>query len=168
MIGQKLVVPSGGQVNQTWQPTTAVAPASSSSTTASRASSGVYHVVRRGDFPGSIARLYGLKTKELMAMNNISDPRKIQIGTKLLVRKNGSVPSSVATLSAAAPKAAPTVSGPVPSTALSASSNTLDLTTITFQPEEESEGQLIPVSEEPAVSGTTFGDVPVMTLESSN
>ena len=168
MIGQKLVVPSGGQVNQTWQPTTAVAPASSSSTTASRASSGDYHVVRRGDFPGSIARLYGLKTKELMAMNNISDPRKIQIGTKLLVRKNGSVPSSVATLSAATPKAAPTVSGPVPSTALSASSNTLDLTTITFQPEEESEGQLIPVSEEPAVSGTTFGDVPVMTLESSN
>ena len=168
MIGQKLSVPAGGQVNQTWKPRTAVSPASSTAATVSRASNGDYHVVRRGEFPGSIARLYGLKTTELMAMNKISDARKIQIGTKLLVRKNGSVPSSVSTLSASAPKATPELSSTPSTAALSAPSETLDLTTITFQPEEEAEGQLIPVSEEPAVNGASFGDVPVMTVESAN
>lgn len=168
MIGQKLVVPSGGQVNSTWKPHTAVSPASSTATSPSRASSGDYHVVRRGEFPGSIARLYGLKTTELMAMNRISDPRKIQIGTKLLVRKNGSLPSSVSTLSASAPKVLPSLPSTASTAALSAPSNDLDLTTISFQPEEEAEGQLIPVSEEPTVGGASFGDVPVMTLESSN
>ena len=40
--------------------------------------------------------MYGLKTSELMSLNNISDPSKLQIGTKLLVRSGGnSLPASV-------------------------------------------------------------------------
>jgi LysM repeat protein len=168
MIGQKLVVPSGGQVNQSWQPSTAVSPSDSSvSVSASRASSGDYHVVRRGEYPGSIARMYGLKTSELMQLNNIDDPRKIQIGAKLLVRKNGSLPSSVTTLGASASKVTPSLSS-TPKATLSTSSDKLDFTTLSFQAEEEAEGQLIPVGESPAVVGPSFEDVPVMTIESAN
>lgn len=86
MVGQELVVPSGGPVRSGYKPS----PAASTS-----ASGGDYHVVRRGEYPGSIARRYGLKASELMAINNISDPSRLQIGTRLVVRHGGSLPQSV-------------------------------------------------------------------------
>jgi len=171
MVGQKLVVPGGGQVNQSWQPRTASQPSSSTASTSRRAnsaSSGDYHVVRPGEFPGSIARMYGLKTAELMAMNNISDPRKIQIGTKLLVRGNGAVPSSVTTLSASTPKASTSVATPASTAQTASSINLLDFESVSLQPEEEAEGQLVPVSEASLVPGPSLEDVPVMTVESAN
>ena len=43
------------------------------------------YVVRAGDSPASIAQQFGIKTDDLMAANNISDPQKLQIGQTLKI-----------------------------------------------------------------------------------
>jgi LysM repeat protein len=91
LVGQNLVVPSGGQVRDSYKPAVTLNSDSSLRT------GGDYHVVRHGEFPSKIARIYGLKTNELMTMNNISDPSKLQIGTRLIVRSGGSLPPSIGT-----------------------------------------------------------------------
>ena len=91
LVGQKLVVPSGGQVRDLYKPAVTLTSISSLPT------GGEYHIVRRGEYPSTIARKYGLKTTELMIINNIADPSKLQIGTRLIVRSGGSIPSSIST-----------------------------------------------------------------------
>ena len=85
LVGQKLVVPSGGKVRDSYKPAL---------TRTSSTSSNGYHHVSRGEYPSSIARKYGLKTSQLMSMNKISDPSKLQIGTRLVV-SNEILPPSV-------------------------------------------------------------------------
>jgi membrane-bound lytic murein transglycosylase D len=43
------------------------------------------HRVRRGETLGAIARKYGVSTKQLMAWNGISNPRKVKAGQKLII-----------------------------------------------------------------------------------
>lgn len=43
------------------------------------------HVVRSGESPSVIAKRYGMRTKELMTLNGITDPSKLQVGAKLTV-----------------------------------------------------------------------------------
>ena len=163
-IGQKLIVPGGGQIHSTWSPATAgstgVASAASS-TGATRSGGGDYHVVRSGEYPGSIARMYGLKTSELMAMNNIADPRKIQIGSKLLVKKGASMPSSVSTISTvpSAPRA-PSAQAPA-----KAGSGSLDLGPAALIPADEEELQLEEVFQGAPSLPASLEDIPVMTVE---
>ena len=91
LVGQSLSVPGGGPVRGSYKPANNVTVP-----TTARSSNGNYHIVSSGEYPGSIARMYGLKASELMSLNNISDPSKLQIGTKLLVRNGGSsLPASV-------------------------------------------------------------------------
>ena len=91
LVGQSLSVPGGGPVRGSYKPANNV-----NVPTTATSSNGNYHIVSSGEYPGSIARMYGLKTSELMSLNNISDPSKLQIGTKLLVRSGGSsLPASV-------------------------------------------------------------------------
>ncbi len=47
----------------------------------------IVHVVRPGDTIDSIAVAYGVTRQDIMALNNISDPRIIQIGQELKVRE---------------------------------------------------------------------------------
>jgi LysM repeat protein len=161
MIGQKLIVPGGGQIHSTWSPSTASSsPTPGASVASSSRSGGDFHVVRSGEYPGSIARMYGLKTNELMAMNNISDARKIQIGSKLLVKKSGSLPSSVSTVSA------PVSSSPAGASAPSIGGSTsLDLGPASLVPAEEGELQLQEVSPGTASLPASLEDLPVMTVE---
>jgi LysM repeat protein len=166
-VGQRLIVPGGGQIHETWSPTTAGSPSASTASTMSSGSAsgssranGDYHVVRSGEYPGSIARMYGLKTNELMAMNNISDPRKIQIGTKLLVKKSGSVPSSVSTIGAPSAPQAPSAT-----TAVRGSSGKLDLGPASLVPAAEEELQLQEVTPGVPSLPASLEDIPVMTVE---
>lgn len=43
------------------------------------------HVVVSGEYPSTIAKRYGLSVQALLDANGISDPRKLQVGQKLIV-----------------------------------------------------------------------------------
>ncbi|MFM8277096.1 MAG: LysM peptidoglycan-binding domain-containing protein [Cyanobium sp.] len=60
--------------------------------TSSFPSNATTHEVRTGESLSVIAEGYGLPMSRLMALNNISDPDKVNVGTKLQLR--GSVPST--------------------------------------------------------------------------
>ena len=53
----------------------------------STADSGKTYVVAKGDNPVTIARKLKVSYDDLLALNHIDDPRKLQIGQKLLVPK---------------------------------------------------------------------------------
>jgi LysM repeat protein len=50
-------------------------------------SSGKTYVVKKGDNPAGIAKKLKVSYNDLIALNHIDDPRKLQIGQKLLVPK---------------------------------------------------------------------------------
>lgn len=82
-IGQVLKVPSPN-VNSL-----AGAKSSHSSSSDPRADSAsevIEHVVESGETPGKIAQIYGMKTVDLLEMNNIKDPRRMRSGQVLKVR----------------------------------------------------------------------------------
>jgi LysM repeat protein len=43
------------------------------------------YVVRPGDNPATIAQQFGIRAQDLMAANNIEDPRKLQSGQSLKI-----------------------------------------------------------------------------------
>ncbi|HLS27954.1 MAG TPA: LysM peptidoglycan-binding domain-containing protein, partial [Opitutales bacterium] len=97
-IDQTLYVPEGGGNRP------AARSSSSSSSSASSASpSGATHTVKAGETPGGIAQSYGVTVDELMSANNISDPRRMQIGQKLVIpgrtQRSGSSSSTASTRS---------------------------------------------------------------------
>jgi len=86
--GQKLILPDHSKPS-TSQPekksaTPAIKKASSPSKKAATVSGETY-VVKAGDALSKIAALHGVKTKELMAANNIKDANRIRIGQKLVI-----------------------------------------------------------------------------------
>lgn len=98
-IGETLVIPVGEKdvAGSSSQPT-------SRALLTSIGSDGT-HKVRAGEIPGVIARKYGMTTAELMALNNIDDPRTLQVGQVLKVRKRSDL----------TPEAQPGVVAPKPS-----------------------------------------------------
>lgn len=108
-VGEVLTVPAGGSAPSasTNKPTTSVS--ASSTTTASQVSGTKTHTVKAGEYPAKIARQYGMTTKELLAINGISDPRKLRVGQKLTVSGSGSsanVDSRVETVVSSQPEPA--------------------------------------------------------------
>lgn len=57
------------------------------------------HTVRQGETLGKIASRYGVSVKQLMAWNNIKDPRKIHKGKGLVVRRSLALPATTAAVS---------------------------------------------------------------------
>jgi nucleoid-associated protein YgaU len=60
-------------------------------------SSGKTYVVKKGDNPVAIAKKLKVSYNDLMALNHIEDPRKLQIGQKLLVPKPTTNPKTTET-----------------------------------------------------------------------
>ena len=52
------------------------------------------HIVASGDTPSGIARQYGMSAKNLMRINHITDPTKLQIGQRLFVNAPQGAPTS--------------------------------------------------------------------------
>lgn len=50
--------------------------------------SGKFYIVQRGDSPAAIARKFKVSYPDLLKTNNIADPKKLQIGQKLLIPTN--------------------------------------------------------------------------------
>ena len=86
-VGQTLVVPASSS-----EPARSFSePVMPSQTTASP-SGLVTYTVKAGDTPSGIARQYGITSRELMAANNITDPRRLYIGRSLVIPSAGSTP----------------------------------------------------------------------------
>ena len=92
-VGDKLVVPVSSSSTGTSSSMSA-APSdsiSSSSTAPSFSASGARtHTVKSGEYPGKIASQYDMTTDELLALNGITDPRKLQVGKVLQVSGSSS------------------------------------------------------------------------------
>ncbi len=111
-VGQKLTIPDGKATPEPSAPVPTSAPVSSEAPSFDGDSN--VHVVAAGESPAVIAKRYGMKTSELMTLNNITDPRHLKVGQKLKVTgadttanvivadaPSGSEPMSVEALEAA-------------------------------------------------------------------
>ncbi|MBL6837927.1 MAG: LysM peptidoglycan-binding domain-containing protein [Puniceicoccaceae bacterium] len=131
-VGDKLLVPVSSNTGISSAMSAAPSDSISSSPTApSFSTSGARtHTVKSGEYPGKIASQYGMTTDELLALNGITDPRKLQVGKVLKVSGSSStanvdppVPVVTTTMMqidppiiAAAPEAGPsptTTAGPI-------------------------------------------------------
>lgn len=87
--GQVLKIPGKGETTAS-SGLVASAPAEAPVNTdlgAARVENGVLvHKVEAGEFPGSIARKYGMSVADLLKLNNISNPKALQVGTELKVK----------------------------------------------------------------------------------
>ncbi|MGC6424214.1 MAG: LysM peptidoglycan-binding domain-containing protein [Lentimonas sp.] len=87
-VGETLIIPEAGSTGgSSSSSTVAPAPTASVTTAVPAVSSGTgTHTVQAGEYPEGIARKYGMTSSELLALNGITDPRKLQIGQVLNVR----------------------------------------------------------------------------------
>ncbi len=88
-VGEKLIIPVSGASNASTTTTLKAAPVAGTKSPSSVSADNT-HTVKSGEYPATIARQYGMTTTELLAINGITDPRKIQIGQKLKVSPTGS------------------------------------------------------------------------------
>ncbi|WP_269523747.1 LysM peptidoglycan-binding domain-containing protein [Coraliomargarita parva] len=114
-VNEELLIPG----TATSTPVPAASSGSSTPAPVLTSGSGDYrtHTVKSGEYPATIARKYGMTTNELLALNGITDPRKLQVGQKLKVSGSGSaanVDSKTETVVSPAPAPAPTPT-PAPS-----------------------------------------------------
>jgi LysM repeat protein len=58
--------------------------------------SGKTYIVKKGDSPVTIARKLKVSYSDLMSLNHIEDPRKLQIGQKLLIPEKANLKSATA------------------------------------------------------------------------
>ena len=79
-VGQKLILPDYSKPSAS-QP----AEKSAKSAEAKAVASGDAYVVKPGDALSKIAAAHGVKTKDLMAANNLTDANKIRAGQKLVI-----------------------------------------------------------------------------------
>ena len=98
-VGQKLILPDYSKPSAS-QP----AEKSAKSADSKAVASGDAYVVKPGDALSKIAAAHGVKTKDLMAVNKITDANKIRVGQKLAIPGAKAAPAKA---EAAAPAAAP-------------------------------------------------------------
>jgi LysM repeat protein len=90
-IGTTLTIPAGASAPKASTPATPAAPAAAAETAAaspeagSVADSGKVYTVAKGDNPWKIAKKLKVPYADLLSLNGITDPRKLQIGQKLKV-----------------------------------------------------------------------------------
>ena len=86
-IGRELVIPehtngkTGGELEKlldSRQP-------AGRTTAGAGAENGKFYTIQRGDNPASIARKFKITASELLRVNNIDDPKKLQVGQRLLI-----------------------------------------------------------------------------------
>jgi LysM repeat protein len=146
-VGEELIIPVGASSSST--------TTSSSSLTAPKASTSVStvtvaptinaagtHTVKAGEYPATIARQYGMTTSELLAINGITDPRKMQIGQQLKVSTTGSAANVATKTETVAPKvstSSTTYQAPSVSTVSAASNGPVAIRVVEADPLVEDE-----------------------------
>jgi len=147
-VGETLVIPVSGSTSST-EGSTTVAPSTSFSPTAGART----HTVKSGEYPATIARKYGMTTGELLALNSITDPRKLQVGQVLQVSGSGSsanVDSRTETVVSPAPAVSTTTVPTTTVTTVPASSSVapVEITVIEADPLVEGDVTEIQIDEE--------------------
>ncbi len=116
-VGEKLTIPVNGNTSGYRKPSSAIT--STNTVPLAPSDNTAVHVVRTGEYPATIARKYGMTTSELLAMNGITDPRKMQVGQKLKVS-----PKSKAPIAEPKPQKAPLINPEAPAVIKPKTSNT--------------------------------------------
>ena len=168
-VGDKLVVPDSSSSTGTSSAITA-APSdsiSSSSTAPSFSASGARtHTVKSGEYPGKIASQYDMTTDELLALNGITDPRKLQVGKVLKVSGSSSTanvdpPAQVVTTTTEASSTLMTEPAPEASTSPTTSTGPIEIKVIESDPLVEGEATEI----EPDEMFEGAVEIPVIRLD---
>ena len=170
-VGETLVIPVGANANTsgalgtsgTSLGTSAASAAPSSTVTTSGSRT---HTVKPGEYPATIARQYGMPTGELLALNGITDPRKLQVGQVLKINGSGSaanVDSRTETVVSPAPApVSPAPASPAPRVPVT-SSGPVEIRVIEADPLVEGEATEIQTDE--LFNGAV--EIPVIRLEES-
>ena len=168
-VGDKLVVPVSSSSTGT-SPAMSAAPSgsiSSSSTAPSFSASGARtHTVKSGEYPGKIASQYDMTTDELLALNGITDPRKLQVGKVLKVSGSSSIanvdpPAQVVTTTTEAPSTLMTE--PVSTEAPSSTTNMVPIEIKVIESDPLVEGEAIEIEPDEMFEGAV--EVPVIRLD---
>ena len=168
-VGDKLVVPVSSSSTGTSSAMTA-APSdsiSSSSTAPSFSASGARtHTVKSGEYPGKIASQYDMTTDELLALNGITDPRKLQVGKVLKVSGSSSTanvdpPAQVVTTTTEASSTLMTEPAPEASISPTTSTGPIEIKVIESDPLVEGEATEI----EPDEMFEGAVEIPVIRLD---
>ncbi|MDQ8195605.1 LysM peptidoglycan-binding domain-containing protein [Coraliomargarita sp. SDUM461004] len=176
-VGDTLVLPvagsgssssgssSSGSAARTPAPTSPVTSANTVSSSGTRT-----HTVKSGEFPATIARKYGMTAGELLALNGITDPRKLQVGQVLQVSGSGSAANvDSRTETVVSPTAAPVTRQPAtptitPSASASPGNTTtgpVEITVIEADPLVE--GEVSEIEADEMFDGAV--EIPVIRLE---
>ena len=168
-VGDKLVVPVSSSSTGTSSAMSAVPSdsISSSSTAPSFSASGARtHTVKSGEYPGKIASQYDMTTDELLALNGITDPRKLQVGKVLKVSGSSSTanvepPAQVVTTTTEAPSTLMTEPAPEASSSPTTSTGPIEIKVIESDPLVEGEATEI----EPDEMFEGAVEIPVIRLD---
>ena len=168
-VGDKLVVPVSSSSTGTSSAMTA-APSdsiSSSSTAPSFSASGARtHTVKSGEYPGKIASQYDMTTDELLALNGITDSRKLQVGKILKVSGSSSTanvdpPAQLVTTTTEASSTLMTEPAPEASSSPTTSTGPIEIKVIESDPLVEGEATEI----EPDEMFEGAVEIPVIRLD---
>ncbi len=118
-VDQELLIPSGSGSTYAPAPSSSVTAPSSLNKPASTTNNAgeTVHTVRAGETLGIIARRYNVKVSDLMERNGITDPKRLAIGTVLVISSDSAAPSGVRTTKPApvsAPRAPAAPVAPAP------------------------------------------------------
>lgn len=93
-VGAKLRIPSTEQTARAKHRAAAKPKpkAASNGATAPLVTASGEYAVQAGDSPGLIAKKFGIKTEDLIQANNITDPKKLRIGQKLVIPGKAAAP----------------------------------------------------------------------------
>ena len=168
-VGDKLVVPvSSGSTGTSSAMTAAPSDSISSSSTAPSfsASGARTHTVKSGEYPGKIASQYDMTTDELLALNGITDPRKLQVGKVLKVSGSSSTanvdpPAQVVTTTTEASSTLMTEPAPEASSSPTTSTGPIEIKVIESDPLVEGEATEI----EPDEMFEGAVEIPVIRLD---
>jgi LysM repeat protein len=83
-VGQELILPASGKSVASTASTTASAPVVASANVPAPEGS-VPYTVQPGDGINSIAKKFGVPAKEICFQNNITDPKNLRVGQKLII-----------------------------------------------------------------------------------
>ena len=136
-VGQKLHIPMATAKATTDTAANTVSAGIATTSSAGWQAPGTYtengqtiHIVDFNESPGTIAKKYGIKTDDLLKANNITDPKKVQYGQRLVIpSQQPNATASTTTAPATTPVANTTPAGGTAPTANATTTGTTAPTT---------------------------------------